>query len=173
MNSSPIPQPAARRIEVDREDLMREATALRQRAEFRVPGENETVVVGYRSNSSLSIYFGPDPVFQFDRDGRLRRAFVDGNLFRTQGDTLARLQRVRSSASVELQRHDLSTSECHAFLERSRLRLSRFLEALKSGTADCLSGVLWDTTTSEKLLHDLSRWLAAPLSLAPPIAARK
>ena len=51
-------RPSRRRIEANREDLMREATALRRRAEFLVPSETETVVAGYRSDGSLSLYFG-------------------------------------------------------------------------------------------------------------------
>ena len=78
------------RIESDREDLIREATALQQRVEWAVPGEPEPVVTGFKRDGSLSVYFGQDPVYQFNPTGQLRRAYVEDFLFRTQGDTLAR-----------------------------------------------------------------------------------
>ena len=82
------------RQEVDREDLIAEAVALRRRIELALPGCDNPVVAGYRSTGALSLYFGADPVYQFDERGRLRRAFVGGHLYRTQGTTLAELTRV-------------------------------------------------------------------------------
>jgi len=62
-----------------------------------VPGEPENVIARFRADGSPSIYFGSDPVYHFDEAGRLRRAFVEEQLFRTQGDTLARLTRTRTA----------------------------------------------------------------------------
>ena len=161
-----------RRLEVDREDLMREATALKQRAEFRLPHEPETVIAGYRSSGSLSVYFGPDPCFHFDAAGRLRRAFVGGDLFRTQGETLARLRRLRTGASVELSRHDLPADELDAFLQNMQARLDALLSGLQSPDVQCLQEIPKDAHLDERLIDDLSRIVAGPLSLAPPIAGR-
>lgn len=99
------------RNESDREDLMREAVALVERAELRVPGFDELITVGFRSNSALSLFIGQDPVYQFDPAGRLRRAFVDGFLFRSQHETLARLERVRTDTATQLHRYDLNAEE--------------------------------------------------------------
>ncbi|MEZ6044739.1 MAG: hypothetical protein R3C11_03990 [Planctomycetaceae bacterium] len=41
------------------------------------------------------LYLGPDPVYHFDAAGRLKRAYVEGLLYRTQESTLARLERLR------------------------------------------------------------------------------
>ena len=65
------------RNEADREDLMREAVALTERVELFVPGFEELITIGFRSNGAMSIFVGQDPVYQFDPSGRLRRAFAD------------------------------------------------------------------------------------------------
>src|SRR5262245_3342321 len=104
------------RHESDREDLMAEATALRERIALQLGGETEHVVLGFRDNGGWSLYFGSDPVFHFDAAGGLRRAFVDGELYRSQGTTLARLTRTRTDREVQLVRHDLSQGELEEFL---------------------------------------------------------
>jgi len=129
------------RQESDREDLLREATALRERIEWRVPDEPEPVVVGLKSQGGLVLYFGADPVYQFDSQGRLRRACVDGFLFRTQGTTLARLHRERTGGQTVLIRHDLNDAELQLLLDRMLARLRRLLEHLNSGGCDVLRSV--------------------------------
>lgn len=93
--------------ESDREDLLKEATALVRRAELTGPAHSIPVVFGFRRDGSLSLYFGADPVYHFDPEGRLKRAYVAGRLYRTQGDTLAELTRERSPSETVLQRRDL------------------------------------------------------------------
>ena len=66
------------RQESDREDLIREAVAMPERGEFRVPGLDELVTVGFRTTAAMSVFIGQDPVYQFDPAGRLRRAFANG-----------------------------------------------------------------------------------------------
>lgn len=119
------------RHEADREDLMREATALRERVEMTVSGEPESVVAGFRSDGRLSLYFGPDPAYHFDSAGRLRRAFCAGELYRSQGTTLARLQRQRSDAATTLERHDLTAVELAQFVTEMRERLEGLRRALE------------------------------------------
>jgi hypothetical protein len=121
------------RIELDREDLMRDAAALRQRVELLVDGFSEPVFAGFKSNGSLSVYIGQDPVYQFDRDGRLRRAYAAGLLYRTQGTTLATLRRERTETETVLVRRDLSVAQCEAFLAEMRDTLGSLLESLQSG----------------------------------------
>jgi hypothetical protein len=103
------------RNEADREDLMREAVALTERVELSVPGFEELITIGFRSNGAMSIFVGQDPVYQFDPSGRLRRAFVDGFLFRSQHSGLARLERVRTESEVQLLRYDLPPARVFCF----------------------------------------------------------
>ncbi|MCA9074152.1 MAG: hypothetical protein KDA93_03900 [Planctomycetaceae bacterium] len=162
-----------RRLEADREDLMREATALRQRAEFRAPGQVDSVIAGYRSDGSLSIYFGPDPCLHFNSALQLRRAYVDGYLYRTQGTTLARLHRDRSGKQVELRRHDLSPTELERFLDQVRAQLTTFFDALQEANAECLQSVPPNADITSRLTKDLSDLVSQPLQLAPAIAGKR
>ena len=71
----------------NREDLLREATALVERIELvphrdRQFDASEPIVVGFRADGALSIFFGDDPVYQFNAAGELRRAYCDGLLFK-------------------------------------------------------------------------------------------
>jgi len=103
------------RVESDREDLMAEAVALVRRLELQVPNHDQIVVIGFRANGWLSVYFGADAMYQFDEQGRLRRAFLGGLLYRTQGTTLAQLRRERTDAETTLRRRDLTPQELTDF----------------------------------------------------------
>jgi hypothetical protein len=109
---------------------MREATALVERVALRVPVCAEPVIAGFRANGALSIYFGADPVYQFDPAGRLRRAYVGGKLYRSQGTTLAELVRRRGAGQTVLSRRDLESPELAAFLDRMAERLAGLRQCL-------------------------------------------
>ena len=123
------------RLEARREDLMAEATALRERIEFVVEGEAEPVVAGFRSSGQWSLYFGSDPVYHFASDGALRRAFLGDDLYRSQGHTLARLRRARTGNEVQLVRHDLTLAELGQFLAQMADRLENLKIAIERGSA--------------------------------------
>ncbi len=101
--------------EDDREDLMREAVALPHRVELSVNGFESLITIGFRSNSAMSIFIGQDPVYQFDPEGRLRRAFVDGLLYRSQHTTLAMLKRERTDTQTLLLRTDIADDALQSF----------------------------------------------------------
>jgi hypothetical protein len=160
------------RNESDREDLIREAQGLPDRAEWQVPGEPEPVVTGVKRNGSLCLYLGSDPVYQFDPEGRLRRAYVDGYLYRTQGHTLARIHRERSETETALVRYDLNDGELLGFLRTMTARLQTLSDALAAGRATLLRSVEQDSTAG---LPDFAALIAAACSnpvLAPAIAGR-
>src|SRR5690349_16078294 len=108
------------RNESDREDLWAEATGLFPCWELTIPGDEEPVVVGFKSNGALSIYFNAELVYQFDAECRLRRGYEDGFLYRSEGMTLSRLQRRRSDEETNLLRTDLNAKELWEFLYRCR-----------------------------------------------------
>ena len=114
------------RNEQDREDLIREAVALVDRVELSVAGFEEFITIGFRANSAMSIFIGQDPVYQFDPAGRLRRAFVDGLLFRSQEVTLAMLKRERTETETRLLRTDLDAGMLQTF----RATMQKSLEIL-------------------------------------------
>ena len=80
-------------------------------------------------------------MYRFDEQGRLRRAFVDGMLFRTSGHTLAMMERRKeqnprepdSTPGSVLLRQDLSPDELNAFRERLRRELEELIDGLGRG----------------------------------------
>ena len=157
------------RHESEREDLLREAAALRERVELELPGGGATVVAGFRDSGALSVYFGGDTAIHFDESRRVRRAFCDGLLYRSQGQTLAQLTRVRTEAATELRRHDLLPDELHAFLERLRCSLQSLVDALQAGTARCVASVPPQSDLRPRLLAFLQAAIEPGLQLSPPI----
>lgn len=150
---------------------MREAVAFDQRIEFSLVDEPEAVTVGLRDNGLISIYFGSDPVFHFDDNDRLRRAFLGGDLYRTQGKTLARLTRRRSAAATELLRYDLTGDELLEFLGAMNARLKRFRDAVAQRKATVVRRIC-DDEFVPALLTRIDDILNLDEQLAPQIAGK-
>jgi hypothetical protein len=118
------------RRESDREDLLREATALVERAELKVAGFEEPIVVGFRRDGSASFYFGADPVYQFNTARELRRAYIGGLLYKAEGGRLASLARERTPTAVLMNRLDVSDNEAAEILATLRHQLRTLHGAL-------------------------------------------
>ncbi len=155
------------RNESDREDLIREAVGLPDRAEWSVPSQSEPVVTGIKRNGSLCLYLGADPVYQFDPEGRLRRAFVDGFLYRTQGSTLARIHRERTETESNLIRYDLDVAEVDTFLNTMRSTLQTLRDELAGGEASLIRSVERDPAAG---LPNFSQLIGDVLEATPPLA---
>lgn len=155
------------RHEADREDLMREATALERRCELQVPGMSETVIAGLRADSRLSIYFGADPAYHFDEALRFRRAYAGGFLYRTQGTTVAQLSRNRTETATELIRYDLDESELARFRTEMCQHLGTLSQELRSATATLLKSV----PERDDLRPELLAWIEQILKAGAPLAA--
>ena len=152
------------RHESDREDLMADATALRQRAEFVLEGQSESIVAGFRNGGNWSLYFGADPVYHFDAAGALRRAFVGGDLYRSQGNTLARLNRSRTDLAVELARGDLEPVELELFLSHMADLLAKLRTALERGAATIVRQVPESDDFEARLIVEIDKALEKKLS---------
>lgn len=160
------------RHEEDREDLMREASGLIRRAEWRVSGFDEPVVVGQKRNGVWSIYCGADPVYQFDADGGLRRAFVDGLLYRTQGATLSQLRRQRTETESWLVRDDLTMDEFESFRSHTVAVLKRLLECFERHQVSLLRSIPADGDLEVDFVAVLKLALGRRIALAPAIPGR-
>lgn len=168
------------RNESDREDLMEEMVALVRRIELK--GQlfrkgswvEETVFAGFRKEMWLSLYIGPDPMYLFDQESRLRRAFVGGRLFRTQGTTLACMIRERTPHSTTLVRTDLTPNELEQFRESMLDDVTSVFTAIENRT---LTEFRRFPEPDTKLLSDISLALHQIMKstefLAPPIAGKK
>ncbi|MCA9065132.1 MAG: hypothetical protein KDA96_18815 [Planctomycetaceae bacterium] len=154
------------RNEADREDLMREATALVNRGELRCPSFEQLVTVGFRRTGAMSIFIDQDPVYQFDPEGKLRRAFVAGHLYRSQHTGLAKLTRSRTETETFLLREDLTELQQQDFASEMRARLSLLKSDIDAGVqveraVPSPEAVLENCRTSLQLvLSRCSDWLS-------------
>ena len=121
------------RVETDRDDLLREAVALVRRMELRVSHGDDVIVIGFRPTGWLSVYFNADPMYQFDELGQLRRAYIDGLLYRSEGSVLAQLERQRSPSETTLVRHDLSGESLVQFQQQAHAKIRWLQELLRNG----------------------------------------
>jgi hypothetical protein len=145
------------RQETDREDLLREATALVERMELLVDGCGEPVVAGFRRDGAASFYFGAEVVCQFNSAGQLRRAYLNGLLYKAELGRLASLRRERGPTEVVLARVDLSAAETAAIVSQLRLRLQTLQAALASGSYRVVGQVPADADIVSRIVE----WLAA------------
>ncbi len=119
------------RHEQDREDILREATALVERAEFVIGGYDQPIVIGFRRDGSGSIFVGPDPVYQYNSMLELRRAFIEGRLIKAEHGRLAVLTRRRTGGEVQLLRHDLNETETATLIDELKDNLRRLRDAIQ------------------------------------------
>lgn len=160
------------RNESEREDLINEATALLPRAEFLLPSLPEPLTVGFR-DSAPSFFFGQNQVYHFDPCGRLRRAFVDGFLFRSQHSGLARLERTRSESQTTLLRTDLDTEQQQLFRQQMLAPLQIVHNHLTNGPLQTLRSVPAGTDWTNLLTTALNHILTADPWLSSTIFARR
>lgn len=164
------------RDESNREDLLREATALVERIELAAHSASaadslhfidaELIVVGFRADGALSVFFGADPVYQFNAARELRRAYAGGLLFKAVQGKLISLNRVRTASEVQLIRRELSIAEEAGFVETMGRRL-RQLETLLGGSDFTVTG---QAPPDVDVLGRVRAWLGANRDVA--IAAR-
>ena len=160
------------RHEEDREDLIREAVALPDRVELSVPGFDELITIGFRPNSAMSIFIGQDSVYQFDADGRLRRAFVGGLLYRSQHTTLAMLRRERTESQTLLLRTDLGDAELKSFRDTMHGLLNLLDQKLTASEYETLRCVPEFSDHISRILNDLKAVRLADPWLSPAIRRR-
>jgi hypothetical protein len=157
------------RREEEREDLLREATALVERAEFRTgdgePIDSEPIVGGFRRDGSVSLFFGADPVYQFTAANELRRAYRHGFLIKAERGNLVRLERHRTESAVELLRHEMSAEESKSFLTELVDRLNSLREEICSGNYQLIGRVPEECDVMTRIMS----WLRT-LQLPPAIA---
>lgn len=153
----------------DREDLMAEAVTLSPRVALLIPGIVEEIIAGRRVDGRWSVFCGGDPVYHFDSQDRLRRAFIGGQLFRSQGTTLARLTRQETPTETLLLRHDLDSDELATFLEAMRQFLARLANAVKLGTVTIQRSIPADVNFLPELASHLNAVLNAASPLAPAL----
>jgi len=159
------------RQEHAREDLIAEATALVERVEFLLAGVTEPIVAGFRPEGSASLFFGDDPVYQFNARGHLRRAYVGGRIYKAAAGRLIEMTRDRQANRVTLVGRELPPAESAEFIDALRARLDDLASKLESGQAQVLAQVPPDGGVAVRV----GRWLNAqsgPIEIASTPHAR-
>jgi hypothetical protein len=156
------------REEHDREDLLAEAAALVERAEWRDRTTGEVVVAGWRAGGAASFYFGPDAVYHFNGQSELRRAYVDGLLYKAERGRLVSLRRVRTRDEVQLVRQELSVEEQAQFLGAASQRLDWLARRLAEHGLERTRQVSPSGQVEEQLQAWLDEHAAPPQVAASP-----
>lgn len=143
------------RQESDREDLIREATALVERIELLLDGQAEPVVVGFRRDDSCSIFWGADPVYQFTSAYALRRLYRQGFLIKAEQGKLVSLERRRLTGEVALVRHELGDEEAASVIEEMQQKLHQ----LKTQIADRAFTVSGQAPEGADVVSRVYAWL--------------
>jgi hypothetical protein len=146
------------RDEQSREDLLAEATNLVERVSLRLCtplDSNDEVVAGFRRDGSLAIYFGQERVYQFTSVGELRRAYVDGLLYKAQRGNWIVMRRERTSESLHLVSSPLNEADTSHFLRQMQC----YLQHLKWAIATQAHVVLGQVPADGKQLAMLLDWL--------------
>jgi hypothetical protein len=139
------------RRESDREDLLREATALVERAELRLKLFREPVLVGFRRGGAASFFFGGDPVYQFNSACQLRRAFIAGKPMKAERGRLISLARERTATETALVRSELDSTQQALFLELARQQLHSLARALDAGEYEVIGVIPPDSSVVRRV----------------------
>lgn len=103
----------------DREDLLVEGVNLPQRGRVTDPSSGRQWIIGWRDPLALSLFDGPDLVFQFNTSGRLRRVFMGGQKLAAVAGQLARMTRQTAAPGRMIhEQHVLSFEDTGAVLQR-------------------------------------------------------
>ncbi|MBA3484561.1 MAG: hypothetical protein H0T51_22385 [Pirellulales bacterium] len=141
----------------EREDLLRDATALVPRVMLRVQlgGQSLNVFAGFRGES-LSLYLGDDPVYHFNDRGELRRAFVDGRLIKAEQGRLVSLERKRGDTETVLERQAGSEQSDRDLLADLSRMIQKLAAEMITGRVDVVGQVPENGDAAARLAD----WLA-------------
>lgn len=154
------------REEQEREDLLREATALVERVELEAHGLQRPIVAGFRRDGAASFFFGQELVYQFNVAGELRRGFLNGKLYKAENGRLVELTRERTAESVNLVRHELTPLETAQFLGNAGAQLQKLHLLLTMGQFRVVGQAPSEGNVVDRVRDWLGR-LPEQLSIAP------
>jgi hypothetical protein len=153
----------------DREDLLREATALVERVELQVADHCDSIIVGFRRDASASVFFGADPVYHFNSTGELRRAFWNDRLYKAEQKRLVSLRRERTQSATQLVRRELTEAEQSEFRSEMRRRLLELIESVAGGHFRVVGQVPNDADVVRRLEPLLPKLADAEIAHGPRV----
>ena len=147
----------------DREDLLRDAKAFVHRVEIQELEAESTgpIFAGFRVNGALSLYFDQDPVYHFNSQRQIRRAYWHQQLIKAEQGLLIGLQTSRSETEVAMQRHQLADKELQQFNFELSERLSNLQTVLQKKQYQLNGKVPDDSDIIERLqswLHQIEKF---------------
>jgi hypothetical protein len=118
------------------------------------------------------VFFGGEPVYQFNLRGEIRRAYDHGLLYKAEHATLISLRRRRVPGEVQLLRNELSADESARFLREAERRLTELRAALQSGRFEVLGQVPESADVARRALDWLEGLALPPRLAVSPRAGR-
>ncbi len=153
------------REEHEREDLLRDAVALVERAQWCTVDGRE-VFLGFRKNGGLSVYFDQDPVYHFTSDRQLRRAFVDNQLIKAEEHRLVEMHRERPGGEVQLVSRMLDEAATEQFLRDLRTALIALRDDLQSNRLHLVGQVPQQADLEARSVAWLNQLVDEPCQIA-------
>ncbi len=154
------------RQEHPREDLLRDATALRERVELRCEQPPEIWIVGFRKCGAASFFRGEDPVIHFNAQGELRRLYLEGLLYKAEQGAWVQLRRQPAAGKSLLLRLPLSQRESQAIVARVTSDLQRLAGQLDASAVHMLRVVPAQVDVRQRVARWLRTRLSEPLTVA-------
>jgi len=155
----------------DRENLLRDATALLPRVQLRltIDEEQKEVFAGFRASNALSIYFDADPVYHFNSHHQLRRAYIDNVPIKADRQRLISWQTRRTERAVELVPHVLSSSEQLQIAKDLFTHFETLKKVLDSSHYSCIGQVPEDGDGVELLRQWLMQYKGFAIASSPRV----
>jgi len=149
------------RQQQNKEDILREATALVNRIEIKFSQKavsKESVFVGFRRDGAVSFFFGAEPVYQFNTRHEFRRGYCKGAMLKADNGKICNLTRVREGDQLVLLSRDYSDEQTAEFLEEMKHALLVLYKEIRGGQWSILGAVV-EAGTAEELLNRVADWL--------------
>lgn len=137
----------------DREDLLRDATALVPRVMLRlaIHGMSCDVFAGFRKGGALSLYFDSDPVYHFNSRGELRRAFVGGLIQKAEKGKLFVWNQERTDVELTMRSRPLTTAEQQEFGAQLIERISLLRDEMQTEQFELIGQIPADVDATGQL----------------------
>lgn len=150
------------RDEHERENLLKEATALVERVQVQLANWPQKITAGFRRDGCFSVFFGADPVYHFNSRCELRRAYIAGHLIKAEQGRLVALERRRAAGRVELVRHVFDETDTKTLLSCAEEQLTALGVSL---TTSCVQSVQ-QVPASADVVGRMLAWLeSCPLPI--------
>ncbi|MBA63830.1 MAG: hypothetical protein CMJ76_15865 [Planctomycetaceae bacterium] len=145
----------------DKEDILREATALVNRVElqsFQDTDSPQSVFVGFRRDGAISFFFDTEPVYQFNSRHAFRRGYYQNTILKAEQGKIVQLVRTRKGEQLILLRRDYSDQQTVAFVQEMQQNLLELYSYLQSEQYRIVGAVV-QQGTEQDLVSQIAVWI--------------